>query len=78
MPSPKIQSHANAIRFTMKLEREVDDMSAILFVICLGVIFLAGCRLMNRLDSFLSSGTLHPYWDAAEEHKQDERHGHAA
>lgn len=53
-------------------------MSAILFVICLGVIFLAGCRLMNRLDSFLSSGTLHPYWDAAEEHKQDERHGHAA
>ena len=42
-------------------------MLHILFILTLLVMALLGYRLMVRLDNFLSSGDLHPYWDATEE-----------
>jgi len=42
-------------------------MLHILLILTLLVMALLGYRLMVRLDNFLSSGDLHPYWDATEE-----------
>lgn len=42
-------------------------MLNILLISVLLVMALLGYRLMAHLDLFLSSGTLHPYWDATDE-----------
>lgn len=48
-------------------------MLNILLVLTLLVMALLGYRLMARLDSFLSSGNLRPYWDASEETRRHKK-----
>lgn len=48
-------------------------MLNILLISTLLVMALLGYRLMARLDGFLSSGDLHPYWDASDEIKHQKK-----
>ncbi len=48
-------------------------MLNIILIVTLLAMALLGYRLMTRLDVFLSSGDLHPYWDATDEIKHQKK-----